>query len=66
MIITNQRDFPHVSIQINNQELAPAIKVKFFSVFIDIKMKFLHHPVYIASKVSRSIGIIYREKDILP
>ena len=66
MIITNQRDFPHVSIQISNQELEPAEKVKFLGVFIDNKMKFLQHSVYIASKVSRSIGIMYRVKDILP
>ena len=66
MVITNKRDFPHILIQISNHELEPAEKVEFLGVYIDNKIKFLHHPAYIASKVSRSIGVIYSVKEILP
>ena len=45
MVITNQKDFPHVSIQISNHELEHAKKLNFPGVYIDNKMKFLHHCV---------------------
>ena len=66
MVITNQTDFPLISIEKSNHKLESVQKVKILGVFIDNKMEFLHHSVYIASKVSRSIGIIYRVEDILP
>ena len=66
MVIINQRDFPHISIQISSHELGPAEKVKCVGVYIDNKLKFLHQSAYIAYKVSRSIGILYRLKDVLP
>ena len=66
MMITNQVNLPQISLQINNIELERADRVKFLGVFLDDKMKFMHHTDFIANKISRSIGIIYRIKDNIP
>ena len=56
MVTTDQRDFPHISSQVDNKELKHVEKLKIFSVNIDHKITIL----------ACSMGIIYRAKEILP
>ena len=37
MVITDQRDFPHISSQVDNKKLKPAGKVKILCLTIDHK-----------------------------
>lgn len=57
MVITNERDYSHDCLLIYDQELELIYKSKVTSVFVDHKVKFLHHFDYKANKVLHTTGI---------
>ena len=49
-----------INLSINNHKIEKLDIAKFLGVFIDSKLKFDHHINYIADKISKSNGIIYK------
>ena len=66
MIITNRQRPLNISLKINNRELEQVQKVKFLGVIVDNKINFSHHTNYIGKKISRSVGVMYRIKHLVP
>ena len=68
LIITNQFNTEHsdYSFSLNGHILDMKRQGKFLGIILDDKLKFNHHIDYICNKISKSIGIIYRLKDVLP
>ena len=68
LIITNQSNTDHsdYSFALNGHILDMKRQGKFLGIILDDKLKFNHHIDYICNKISKSIGIIYRLKDVLP
>ena len=52
-------------ITIDNTSLAIVHHTSFLGVLIDDKLNWAHHIIYISSKISRSIGILYRASKLL-
>ena len=59
-------EIPPGSLLINEQEIDLVQCVKFLGIFIDSGLKFDSHIEYISGKISKSIGIIYRIRCLLP
>ena len=57
---------PEASILLENHELDIVNCVKFLGLFLDNKLKFDTHIKHICSKVSKSIGIIFRIRSLVP
>ena len=55
-----------IRIKLNGQDIARQDKVKFLGIILDEKLKFNHHISLIASKISKSIGIMFKLKYYLP
>ena len=53
-------------IRLNGKILEFKNHCKFLGMTIDNKLKFNNHSDYIASKISKSIGVLYRIKDFVP
>ena len=67
MVTTNQTiTEPFGNITINGHPLDCRHEGKFLGIILDKKLKFNHHTKYISNKISKSIGIIYRLKPVLP
>jgi hypothetical protein len=49
-----------LSLSFNGQALKKAHVVKFLGVFIDENLSWTEHITYICKKISKSVGIIYR------
>ena len=64
MVITDQRDFHHISSQVDNKELKPVEKLKIMSVIIDHTKKILASlQLYFEQGLdSFLMGILYRAK----
>ena len=57
---------PEASILLENHELDVVDCVKFLGLFLDNKLKFDSHINHICNKVSKSIGIIFRIRSLVP
>ena len=67
LIITNQNTTTQLdSITLNGHPLEKKTEGKFLGIILENKLKFSTHIKYICNKVSKTIGIIYRLKDLLP
>ena len=67
MLVTNRiPPNPLPSLLLNDRPLQRKTEVKFLGVTLDEKLKFDTHIKLISSKISKSIGIIYRVRDLLP
>ena len=55
-----------IHIQLDSQDIVRQDRVKFLGIILDDKLKFNHHITEIASKISKSIGIMYKLKYYLP
>ena len=67
LIITNQNTTTQLdSITLNGYPLEMKTEGKFLGIILDNKLKFNTRIKYICNKVSKTIGIIYRLKDLLP
>ena len=55
-----------VNIYFDGQLLSRDPKVKYLGVIFDESLKFNYHIEYIASKISKAVGILYRSKTSLP
>ena len=60
------QNLPEASILIDDYALDVAQCVRFLGLYIDDKLKFDSHIRYICDKVSKSIGIIFRIRSLLP
>ena len=60
-------NFSHnFQIYLNNVSLVRKDPLMFLGVFLDEKLKFIDHVAYISSKISKSIGFLYKLRGILP
>ena len=68
MIFHNGKKFcaNDICIKINNVVLPRVDKVKFLGVYLDSSLSWKYHISEVESKVSKSIGIIYRIKNLVP
>ena len=67
ILISNIHDsLPEASILVEDHVLDVAHCVKFLGVYIDDDLKFDSHIRHICNKVSKSIGIIYRIRSLVP
>ena len=66
LLITNQRNTDDFTITINGHDLICKTEGKFLGIILDNKMKFNQHIRYICNKISKTTGIIYKLKDLLP
>ena len=67
MLVTNikiQEGLPQLLF--NNSVIERKSVIKFLGVMLDDKLLFKHHTEYIAGKISKSVGIMYRLRDLLP
>ena len=53
-------------IRIGGSTIHRTDNIKFLGIFVDSHLKFSHHIAYISSKLSKSIGIIFRLNKFLP
>ena len=68
MLYGNKRKFiPHSSfdIVINNMSVTRATEVKFLGIMVDDELKWKAHTSYIATKISKNIGILNRLRFVL-
>ena len=68
-IITNRvipRGMFPLNININNHYISYVSHDKFLGVVFDDQLSFSYHISMISSKISKSIGIIYRVRDLVP
>ena len=65
MLFTN-RNISLSDLTMNNVNISQKFEAKFLGVFLDSKLKFDAHITYISSKISKSVGILYRLRDYLP
>lgn len=66
LFVSNIDDLPENSILLSNDFIEQIDNGKFLGVIIDDKMKFDCHIKYISSKISKSIGIMYSIRDMVP
>ena len=59
-------DLPPGSLHIDDEEIDVVQCLKFLGIFIDSGLKFNSHIQYICGKISKSIGVIYRTRWLLP
>ena len=53
-------------LKLGNNTIKSTNNIKFLGVFVDQDLKFNHHVKYISSKISRSIGVLYKLSKFLP
>ena len=63
---TSIRPFKCPNLKINNTDIEHVIELNFLGVMFNCHMNWNTHINYIASKISRTVGILYRLKDIYP
>ena len=56
----------HLEIMLDNKEIKVEQIREFLELTIDLNIKFVNHIEYIGTKVSRSVGIFCKWKDIVP
>ena len=68
MVITNERDFPHISSQVDNEKLKSVEKLKILSVIFSSQKMILAslQLCFVQGLVSCSMGILWRAKVFLP
>ena len=68
MLFSNRIDDDHYlpELNINGRSISREKTVKFLGVFIDDKLKFADHIIYISGKVSKSVGILNSIKYFVP
>ena len=66
LFISNIGDLPENCILLNNDVIEQIDNVNFLGIIIDDKMKFDCHIKHISSKISKSIGIMYSIRDMVP
>ena len=57
-------DLSSLSISINNNCLENLSKAKYLGIILDPHLKYKHHIEYIAEKISKSIGILFKLKKL--
>ena len=62
----NDHTVNDVQISMNGINLNVCSCVKFLGVLLDDKLSFQDHRLYIANKISKNIGILYKLRSILP
>lgn len=65
LVFTNKPYNPE-PIRIENSSLEYLDSVKFLGVYLDVKMNFKSHTEYLVSKLSRTCGIFYKIRRLLP
>ena len=66
MTVTNQRNMTNTQLTINDNPILKTNSTKFLGVYIDEDLKFNAHTEHISKKISKSIGILYRLKNLVP
>ena len=67
MLISNSFDLlPDDAFKINDRSLSLVTEARFLGVVVDHKLKYDKHIQYIRGKISKSIGILYRIRSIVP
>ena len=65
ILVSNRRTM-NIDIRLNDRPVVRKSSVKYLGVVIDDELKFGEHTREICTKVSRSVGVIYRIRDFLP
>ena len=63
-ILTSNKTFS--TLRFDGHELELKTQGKFLGIILDDKLKFNHHIHHISNKISKSIGIIHRLRNLLP
>ena len=63
---TSNRAVQYPNLKINNTDIEHVFEFNFLGVMFNSQMNWNTHINYIASKISRTVGILYRLKDIYP
>ena len=63
---TSNRAVQYPNLKINNTDIEQVFEFNFLGVMFNSQMNWNTHINYIASKISRTVGILYRLKDIYP
>ena len=66
LITTRHQPESRSSVQLDGSSMQIINECKFLGVVIDSELKFNHHIEHIKNKISRSVGILYKLKSILP
>ena len=68
MLVTNRRGYgtKELSVSFGGQKLESTVSYKYLGVILDNRMNYSEHIGSICSKLSRSIGILYKLKPVLP
>ena len=66
MLITNRNKPAVPLVKIGAQALECKNNIKFLGVLFDCKLKFNFHTRYIGDKISRSLGILYSIRELVP
>ena len=66
LIFSNIETNPVSNVQLGGYQLSQDNNLRFLGIILDDKLKFDTHIQYIATKISKSIGILYRIKDYVP
>ena len=63
---TSNRAVQYPNLKINNTDIEHVFEFNFLGVMFNSQMNWNTHINYIASKISRTVGLLYRLKDIYP
>ena len=63
---TSNRAVQYPNLKINNTDIEHVFELNFLGVVFNSQMNWNTHINYIVSKISRTVGILYRLKDISP
>ena len=66
LFTTRNRNFDTSAITFGNNVIEPKSQVNFLGVILDNQLKFNYHTSHICNKISKSIGIIYKIRAIIP
>ena len=66
MIFSNRNILTLPLISIANNTIHPTVSTKFLGIIIDCNLSFKFHIEYLASKLSKSLGVMNKVKDFLP
>ena len=65
IVFSNMKKKTDITIRINNNNIKQVDSIKFLGVIIDNKLNWKPHIAYIANKLSRTLGICYRNRNRL-
>ena len=66
MLFTNKRsDYTTLTLKIDNKEISMVKKTKFLGVYIDDKLNWKDHILYISSKIARGLGLMIKARKYL-